>query len=237
MPSPDSFTDPSERMKALFDAAIRSPELSATQKTFEPPSTPAPAPVPAQAFVAPAPVEAPQARQTPHPAPSPAVSHVETDTELTAMLEERNSKLEKKKGRARVLANLALLLLVVAPATAVMVHPGLRAKFDWLVQNLGKGMDDVKSMADTKDSYDQALDRISSRGDQIDDATRALGGDPNSVVPGEDPEMKQEMAEFMGEEAEGFDRRRAGLEKMGFVAKKLTGMDEEKPAESTSESH
>ncbi|GAA5481696.1 hypothetical protein [Haloferula sargassicola] len=234
MPTPDSHTDPSERMKALFDAAIRSPDISATEKTMDlPPRAMAPvrpAPTVAESAIVPAPAVAPVPQmEVPAAESKPVVHHTEQDEELSAMLEERDGRLKKRRGRVRMVTNVALLALIVAPTAAVMIHPGLRAKFDWLVVNIGKSMEDVKSMANTKDSYDEALDKVATRGNQIDDATRALGVDPTQVVPGEDPEMKAEMQAFMGDEADGFDRRRAGLEKMGFVAKKLTGMEEHVP--------
>ncbi len=233
MPAPDSFSDPSERMKALFDAAIRSPDISVTEKTLDTPSSFVPTPAVASAPVAAVPAAEPAVEPAPEPLPEAApAAHIEQDAELSAMLEERDQKLKTRRGRAKMAANIALLTVIVAPSVAVMVNPTLRAKFDWFVANLGKGVDDVKSMANTKGSYDEALDKVALRGNQIDDATRAMGVDPTTVVPGEDPEMREEMRQLMGDDVEGFDDRRMSLEKMGVVAKAVTGMDDkDAPAE------
>lgn len=241
MSSSEPFANPSDRIKALCDAAMRRPDISVTEKVFEsqfavmPAAAPAPAPqvpvaAPAEAATAPSPAAAapmPFAAAPEEVAAEPEAvqHHTEQDQELAAMLDERDQVLRKRSGRGKLVANVLLLLLFVGPVTTVAVVPSFRAKFEKLVQHLNEGMSDVKSMANTKDSYDEALKEVAVRGDQIGDATRALGIDPASVSEDDDLEMNAEMRQLMGDDADGFATRRGKLEEMGFVAGKLTGME------------
>ena len=179
---------------------------------------------------APAPAAAAEQPQRAEAAPQAEAKveqlHTEQDQELAAMLEERDARLTRKKGRVKLLANVALLTLFVAPVTAVATVPSLRAKFETFVNHLNEGVADVKTMANTKESFDEALKEVAVRGDHINAATEMLGVDPNSVSEGDDLGMTAELREMMGDEADGFAVRHGKLAAMGTVAKGLSGMEE-----------
>jgi hypothetical protein len=230
----------SDRIKALCDEALKKPEITVTEKMLETPAPQLAPPSSSRLKVenAPAPVQEPAAEvvtDAPKAFVAPAVEqkHVEEDTELVAMLEEREAKLKTRSKRVRIVANVMLLLAVVTPVTAVAVNPELRGKFEVFVQHLGEGVEDVKSIGNTKESFDEALDKVAVHGDHINNATAMLGVDPNSVSEDDDLEMTAEMKQFMGEEADGFQTRKANLNKMGFLAKKVadaTGIEKEDQA-------
>jgi len=223
MPTPESFASPSDRIKALCEQALRKPEITVTERTLDVP----------KAFVAAPPVEAPVAAFTafqavPEPAPVvPEQHHTEQDEELSAMLEDRELRLKKRRDRVKLVANVMALVLFVGPVAAVAVNPDLRGKFDVLVMRFNESVRDVKGLANTKEGYDEALKKVAVRGNHIDEATRAMGVDPASVGEDEDVQMTAEMSQLMGEAAAGFDVRREKLGKMGFVAQKLTGVGED----------
>lgn len=245
MPSQQPFLTQSDRIKALCDEAIKKPDITATEKTFEmtsrrPAGETSRLKVSAmQAAVEAAgqAVEAPvgQAADAEQPKPVEAAPkeeakveqhHTEQDQELAAMLEERDARLTKKKGRMKMIANVALLALFVTPVTAVAVNPGLRAKFEKTIHHLGEGVNDVKTMANTRESFDEALGEVAVRGDHINSASEMLGVDPDSVSENDDLNMTAEMRQMMGDEADGFAVRKGKLAAMGTVAKGLSGMDE-----------
>jgi hypothetical protein len=233
MANEPSFTTQSDRIKALCEEAMKAPEITITEKTFDASdSTPyrgeaSRLKVAARTQVEPDPVESPAeptpAAATEKPAP---VQHTEQDGELAAMLEEREGRLAQRSGRARLLANVALMVLIVAPAVTVAVHPGLRTKFEKTLHHLGQGVDDVKTLANTKESFDKALEEVAVHGDHIDSATKMLGVDPSSVGADDDLEMTSEMRQLMGDEADGFGTRRNKLQAMGNVASAVTGMEQ-----------
>lgn len=237
MPSQNQFVTQSDRIKALCDEAMRKPEISVTEKTLETRSErPATETSRLKVSAMQAAVEAAEAsveekaeRAAPaEPKPEAKVEqhHTEQDQELAAMLEERDSRLTKKKGRMKLVANVALLALFVTPVTVVAVNPELRGKFETFVHHLGEGVNDVKTMANTKESFDEALKEVAVRGDHINSATEMLGVDPNSVSEDDDLNMTAELRELMGDEADGFAVRKGKLAAMGTVAKGLSGMEE-----------
>ncbi|GAA5476921.1 hypothetical protein Hhel01_00397 [Haloferula helveola] len=154
-------------------------------------------------------------------------AHTETDKELSSMLEERETNLNRRKKRASVVANVALLLLVVTPVTVVAVTPSLRAKFEKVVFHLKESKNDFNTIANTKGTFDEALENVAVHGDHINAATEALGVDPNSVGADEDLGMTAELTQLMGEEAEGFQARRGKLENLGTITRKVTGIADE----------
>jgi len=234
MSSSDKFVTASDRIQALCDEALKKPEITVTEKVLETPtSTPLPQSssrlkAEGSAFTAVTEENEPVAEvAVEETAPVVEQSHTEQDADLAAMLDEREQKLKKRGKRVRMVANVMLLLAVVTPVTVVAVNPTLRGKFEVFVQRLGEGVDDVKSIGNTKEGFDEALEKVAVRGDHINNATSMLGVDPNSVSEDDDLEMTAEMTQFMGEEADGFQTRKANLEKMGFFAKKLAGEEED----------
>ena len=78
--------------------------------------------------------------------------------------------------------------------------------------------------------YDEQLEKIAVHGDQINEATRAMGVDPASVSPEGNAEIEAEMAKMMGEEGPTTgERDRAIKEKFGIIGK-LAGRSGNKPA-------
>lgn len=237
MSSTDKFMTPSDRIKALCDEALRKPEITVTEKMFDVPAPQLTPPSTSRLKVEARSEEsksesAPEtATPTPEaPAATTEQSHVEKDAELAAMLDEREAKLKGRGKRVRLVANLILLFLIVAPVTTVAVNPTLRGKFEVLVQRLGEGVDDVKSIGSTKESFDKALEQVAVHNDHINNATAMLGVDPNSVTEDDDLEMTAEMHQFMGKDADQFQTRKANLSKMGFLAKQVadaTGIEKE----------
>lgn len=239
MPSHQPFVSQSDRIKALCDEAMRKPEITVTEKTLETRSErPATETSRLKVSAMQAAVEAAEqavddtaerverVESTPEPAARVEQHHTEQDQELASMLEERDSRLNQKKGRTRLVTNVLLLLLFVIPVTVVAVNPTLRGKFEKFVHHLGEGVDDVKTMANTKESFDEALTQVAARGDQINSASEFLGVDPTSVSEDEDLGMTAELQQMMGEEADGFAIRHGKLQAMGTVAKGLSGMEE-----------
>ncbi|MCU0795353.1 MAG: hypothetical protein MUF31_05380 [Akkermansiaceae bacterium] len=224
MPSPEPFANPSDRIKALCEQALRKPDITVTERTLDVPKAFVAAPAPVQVAAVPVFQAAPEPAA---PAPVAVVEqqHTEQDAELSAMLDERDQRLTRKRGRVKMVVNMMLLLFFVVPVAAVAVNPNLRAKFDTVVLRFNESVRDVKSMAHIKDSYDESLKKVAVRGNHIDEATRAMGVDPASVGKDEDVEMTAELSQLMGDEAAGFDTRREKLGKMGFIAEKLTGME------------
>jgi hypothetical protein len=222
-----NFASPSDRIKQLCEEAMRNPDLTVKEKTMMGslpprvaalPASPTPAPRDAATTTVPAVVARPEPVREPSP--------VEPDKELISMLEQRERRMRLKHGQTRLLANVALLVLIVAPVTAVCVSPTLRGKFDRFVGHLTNDVEDVRIMADTRESSGDALDQVAMRGAQIDAANHELGVDPTTVPPDEDPEMVAELKQLMGEDADGFAARRAKLESMGKVAGSVSGNED-----------
>jgi len=251
---------PTERIAELCQAALENPDITVTEKRMianaeqSAAYTAAPGKAPEEAApagsvpeVAPAPTAAsspaPAAASAAAPAAAsepaeavageaaPQVAHTEQDEELKAMLEEREQKLSSKQGRVRTVVNVMLILLIVAPVATVASVPSLRGKFETFVMHLKTGVKDVKQMGNTKEAYDEALKDIAVRNDHINGASEMLGVDPDSVDESDDLEMTAELKQFMGEDADQFGDRKASLEKMGFVARKVSGIGEEEEGE------
>jgi len=82
----------------------------------------------------------------------------------------------------------------------------------------------VKSLANTKKNFDQQLEKIAVRNDQIGDATKALGVDPNSVPEGNGEEIETAMKDMMGGEGRTVTERNKDVQdKLGIVGKLLGG--------------
>jgi hypothetical protein len=219
-----------EELNRIFENALQEEELAV--KNSAPavaPMAAAPMPV-AQAVVAPAQASSPAAVAT---EPVKVVAHAsvnETDPEFGALLEEREGRLKKRSTRARWAVNLLLLGIFGGTATAFTVSPTLRGKVEHLVVSLKEGVDDVKMMGKGADNYDEALEEVAARGNQIDAASRALGIDPTTIDPGDDPNMLAEMNELAGEDI-GIDTRLGKLQSMGKLGQAITGAEGPKTKE------
>ena len=216
-----------EELNRIFEDALQAEEVAAKSpvSAITPAvsaSTPAPEPVAAQ-VAAPA-EKAESENATEH------VSVNESDPEFGALLEEREGRLKKRSKRARWAVNLLLLGLMGGTATTFAVSPALRGKAQHLVVSLKEGVDDVKMMGKGSENYDEALEQVAERGNQIDAATRAMGIDPSTVDPGDDPNMLAEMNELAGEDL-GIDTRLGKLQGMGKLGQAITGAEGPKTKE------
>lgn len=220
-----------EKINQLATAALRSappapaaPKPATYMAPFDKPKTVALVEVPVSA--APAASAEPAAVQ----ASAPAIPFKdEADPALRAQIEEREAFLQKRQQRKSLAVTFGLLALFAAGGTWCYTSPKARAEIGALVPALRQSVEDAKMVGSITKKYDEQLEKISVRGDQIADATRAMGVDPDSVSPGSNAELDAEMAKMMGEDGPSTGQRDKALqEKFGFVGK-LAG-DKAKPA-------
>ena len=87
-------------------------------------------------------------------------------------------------------------------------------------------MEDIRSAGDIKGlvaSYQEALDKIAARGEQIDAATVSMGVDPTSADNHEDPGFDKEMRDMMGEEGGSTTAERDRMLRERFKSVEETG--------------
>ena len=97
--------------------------------------------------------------------------------------------------------------------------PQAQATFEGIVMDIKSSKDDVKTLGSVMQSFDEQLEQVAVRGEQIDNATQQLGVDPSSVSEADDLHMETEMREMMGDEAPTpADRGRVLREKFGVVS-------------------
>jgi hypothetical protein len=226
-----------EKIEQLALAALRSaPPPASTPKPatymapFEKPKTVAlvegakPAAEPAPAAPTPEPVAA--------AAPATSFQHA-SDPELRAEIEERDARISRSRRIQGIAASLTLLGALAAGGIWFATSPSARANAAAIVPALRQSVNDVKMIGSLTEKYDEKLDQIAVRGDQINDATRALGVDPNSLPDDVDPHMQAEMLQMMGGEGvTNVDRDQAFKQKFGIVGKLAGGRKDgaEKPA-------
>ena len=139
----------------------------------------------------------------------------ETSTELGKMLDEQLERVSRRRRR-----ELVVTLLVVVGTVG--------GGFGWFVSSPARvsafkaAMSDIRSAGDIKgmmDKYQVALDKVGSRGGDLDEASMAMGVDPSKVVD-EDPYLEAETEAFTGEEGTGVGtRNRKFQEKFGKMVK------------------
>jgi hypothetical protein len=117
----------------------------------------------------------------------------ETDPEFGALLEEREGRLKKKSSRVRWAVNLLFLGLLGGTVTAFAVSPELRGKTQTFVGSLKEGVEDVKMMGNGTENYDEALEQVAARNDQINNASRMMGVDAPKL--GKEKEAAEAPAE------------------------------------------
>lgn len=235
-----------EKLQRLFDAALKDPtELKPVPPKRAFPVTSLDA-VPVPAAIHPAPVmtsqpmpQAPVAVLQTDPAPQPttpptmaAVLDDAASTELAALLDEQQRR-KKRKHRMEALVTALVLLGLTGGGSAWFVSSPDR------VQAFKDAIREVRSVGDVKSlvaKYQKALDRIGARGQQIDQATAAMGV-KKSAKDDEDPFMEAEMKQMMGGADKGKtvgERNRLLKQNFGHMEKKH-GVDLKATAKVSSE--
>lgn len=143
------------------------------------------------------------------------------------MLEESHEHRKKRKRRQKVALNLLMLGIVLGTLGGgygwYASSPENQAKVHGLwgdVQAFTSG-ESKESLSDIIDSYDQSLDKISVRGDQVRTATIALGTDQDAADPEGDAAFEAQMKEMMGGETTTFERDAMIREKFGGIAEMM----------------
>jgi hypothetical protein len=209
-----------EKINQLATAALRSappepslPKPATYMAPFEKPKMVALVEVPVSAAPAAAPV---------------AAFKDEPDPELRAQIEEREALLRKRHQHKSIAVTFGILALFTAGGIWCYTSPKARAEIMALVPALSQSLEDVKLVGSITKKYDEQLDQIAVRGDQIADATRAMGVDTDSVSAEGNAGLDAEMAQMMGEDGSTTGQRDQALqERFGFVDK-LAG-DKAKP--------
>ena len=180
-----------EKLQALIDAAMRSPEPpTATLKRAVPVANTAKPPVETVA------AENPVKAETETSAAPAEPLDKEAAEELGRMLDERIRR-DRRKRKIEVLVT-----------AVVLIGSALGGTF-WFVQDKGridavqKTMQEIRMASDPEAmaaKYNPALEKIAARGDLLNESTAAMGIDPNKDHGG-DIHMEAEMKQMMGDDS------------------------------------
>jgi hypothetical protein len=153
------------------------------------------------------------------------------DLDLQAELEAREKRLKKK--RALQSRSVTLIGIAALAGVGAWYHfsPSFQAQVQELVRNVRQSGKDVKTIGTITESYDKQLEKVAAHGNQLDQATRSLGGDPTRAST-DDPNFDKQARELTGEDGSATDRTKQLKEKFGGV-QKLGG--KAKPADESSE--
>jgi hypothetical protein len=213
-----------EKLQQLFNAALQGgsdfdkpptrafPQSRVACVTAAPVAAPAPEEVAVAEVTVPAP--APRGGELVEPMPNAGLDD-ETSTELGKLLDEQHARVTRRRRR-----EMMVTLLVLFGLTG--------GGFGWFVSSPARvtafksAMTEIRSVGDIKGmlaKYQVALDKIGTRGADIDDASMALGVDPSTVVD-DDPYMEAETEAFTGEVGTGVGARNKKFqEKFGKLVK------------------
>jgi hypothetical protein len=230
---------PQEKIQQLAQAALRSAPAPAgvpKPSTFMAAPEKLRAAIPATAAAEPvAKAEQPAAVA---PAASQAAAQPEAPAfkdegcpELRAMIEERDSHKEQTRKRQNLVATFALLALLGTAGGWFAVSPSAQAKVAKIVPLFKESMRDVKSLANTKENFDKQLEKVAVHGDQIKDATLAMGVDPSTVAEGNGEEIDGAMKDMSGGQRTTTERNKEVQGKLGVVGKLLGNKPGEQAAE------
>jgi len=147
------------------------------------------------------------------------------DSNFHIELEARERRLKKKRALQSRSVTWALFAVVAGGAASYHFSPSFKARVDGLMQNVRQSGKDVKTIGTITGSYDKQLEKVAAHGDQLDQATRSLGGDPAQTVAG-DPNFDKQVMELTGENPSSTDRAGQLKEKFGGV-QKLAGQKED----------
>ncbi|MEO5917715.1 MAG: hypothetical protein ABIS50_26020 [Luteolibacter sp.] len=212
-----------EKLQQLFQAALQDSShgtkplaraFPTAPAVVTPPVLQSPSPAPVQPAVV---VEVPAPRAIEplvQPMPNAGLDH-ETATELGALLD---AQIKRKARRRR--RELVMTLVVCFGLTG--------GGYGWFIQSPSRvqafsdAMKDIRSVGDIKGmvaKYQKALDRVAARGQQIDQASVAMGVDPTKVS-NEDAYFTEETKDVM--KVEGVDmgaRNKRLQDSLGKLAK------------------
>lgn len=209
-PKPATFMPSFEKMKSAEFIAVTSPAAAPVAQ---------PAPVAAASVAAPAAVKAieiPEGQQ-------------ESDAELRAMLDLRDEKKMKRQKRASLAMSMAILLTLGSGVTWLVVSPTAHAKINTLVTAMKQSGKDIKGLASITGTYDKQLEKVAVQGARIDEATKALGIDPNSDTSAQGNAIDDATKQMSGGETTVAERDQKLQQKFGVVAR-VAGRKTDKPA-------
>jgi hypothetical protein len=212
-----------QKLQSLFDAALKAPaEFSSSPQRAVPvpaiEAMPEPAAVISPVFAppssSPAAPAAPAAPVAVAIAPMPAAPTLDPAAaeELGKLLDEQLLR-KKRRRRIEALVTACLFFGSTAGGTVWFVQDEAR------VQAFKEAMRDIRSVGDVKSlvaKYQDALDRIAARGQQIEQATAAMGIKP-SASDEKDPFFEEEMKQMMGNEGGKTVGERNRLLKQNFA--------------------
>jgi hypothetical protein len=209
-----------QKLQALFDAALKAPTepSNSPQRVFPTPSLdamPEPAAVIAPVFAPPsAESSAPSAPVAVAVAPMPMAPALDAAAaeELGKLLDEQLIR-KKRRRKIEALVTACIFFGSTAGGTIWFVQDASR------VQAFKEAMRDIRSVGDVKSlvaKYQDALDRVAARGQQIDQATAAMGIKP-SAGDEKDPFFEEEMKQMMGNEGGKTVGERNRLLKQNFA--------------------
>ncbi len=180
-----------EKLQSLFDAAMRSPEEPGGKPKRAVPGAESAKPPEAE----PAVVEPATAEEKPAVISPAEALDKEAAEELGLLLDERIRR-DKRKRRIEVLLTTVALLGSALGGTVWFVQDKER------VSAMTQAVDEIRTAGDPETmaaNYNQALEKIAQRGNQLDSATAGMGVNPNKDHGG-DLHMEAEMKQMMGKE-------------------------------------
>jgi hypothetical protein len=190
------------KLQQLFQAALKSPPadygVNPVKQRSVPSAVSTALPTAAVAAVDKLPVASPAVT-----AEEPAAASVEPgrglnreESEALGALLDGQVRRRKRKHRMEALVTALVLFSMTTGGLGWFVSDASR------VQAFQAAVREIRSVGDIKAlvaSYQESLDRIAARSNQIDHASMAMGSDPSKCTD-EDPSMDAEMSEMMGED-------------------------------------
>ncbi len=181
-----------QKLQQLFAAALKDcsdPEKPPTRLFTLPATVPEPAP---EVALAPEPIlEIPSPLE---PAVNAGLSDAESK-ELGALLDESQRR-KSERHRRQALGTLGVMVALVGGGVGWFVQSPQR------MQAFGEAVQDIRSIGDVTAmaaKYQVALDKIATRSNHIDEATKLMGVSADQDQK-EDPNMEAEMRTLMGNE-------------------------------------
>ncbi|WP_338289147.1 hypothetical protein [Luteolibacter sp. LG18] len=163
------------------------------------------------------PAAAPAVAET--PAAEPAFQD-QPNAEFQAMIDARDSKMRKKRSRQSLFITAMVLACLGSAGGWLTLTDAGKQKIAALKTSMQESGRDLKTIGTITKQYDKQLEKIAVHGDQITDATKAMGIDPSKVDNTKDPGMEEEMRQLSGEGARSTgDRNRDLQSKFGMVQK------------------